>query len=117
MIAAFAALALLSAPAPAVAHIAGFYETQQIETAAALELQSNGHYRYALEYGAVSERGEGDWTFDGAFVHLTSNPMPPALHALELGNARFENERLALECGDLLLARYETIFRFKRIAP
>lgn len=115
MIAALAALAL-AAPSTA-ATLAGLYETQQMETAAALELQPNGHFRYALEYGAVSERGEGGWTFDGRFVHLTSDPMPPALHALELGSARFEDERLALEGGDLLLARYETIFRFRRIEP
>jgi len=117
MTGALAALALWTAPLPAAASIAGLYETQQMETAAALELQPGGHFRYALEYGAVSERGEGDWSFDGTAVHLTSNPMPPALHALELGNARFANEKLILKDGDLLLARYETLFRFRRIEP
>ena len=29
-------------------------------------------------YGAVDEEGEGDWTFDGKAVRLTSNPMPKA---------------------------------------
>ena len=43
--------------------------------------------------------------------------MPPELHALELGNARFDDEPLVLEDGDLLLERYETIFRFRRVEP
>ena len=67
-------LALLIAAAPA--SIAGLYQAQQIEVGGALELQGNGHFRYQLEYGAVSEEAEGDWTFDGATVRLTSKPMP-----------------------------------------
>ena len=116
MIALAALLFGAAQPAPA-AEIAGLYETQQMEVAAALELQPDGRFSYALDYGAVSEAGEGDWTFDGATLRLTSNPMPPELHALELGNARFEGEPLLLEDGDLLLERYETIFRFRRVEP
>ena len=112
-----AALLLGAAQVPTGAEIAGLYETQQIEVAAALELQEGGHFRYGLEYGAVSERTEGDWTFDGTTLILTSNPMPPELHALELGNARFDHEPLLLEGGDFLLQRYETIFRFRRVEP
>lgn len=114
---ALAALAIAATPVPARSQVAGLYETQQMEVAAALELQPGGHFRYALEYGAVSERTEGDWTFDGKLLHLTSNPMPPELHALELGNARFDRQPLALEDGDFLLVRYETIFRFRRVEP
>jgi hypothetical protein len=69
-----AAAALLTAPAPAA--VAGFYQSQQMEVGAALELQAGGHFRYQLDYGAVSEQAEGDWTFDGTTVHLTSKPMP-----------------------------------------
>ena len=111
------AAALLLGAAQVPTDIAGLYETQQIEVAAALELQEGGHFRYGLEYGAVSERTEGDWSFDGTTLILTSNPMPPELHALELGNARFDHEPLVLEGGDLLLQRYETIFRFRRVEP
>ena len=32
----------------------------------------------AFDYGAVSEDAEGDWTFDGKTVRLTSMPMPKA---------------------------------------
>jgi hypothetical protein len=54
------------------------YGTHQMEVAAGLELKPNGHFRYALSYGAVDEEAEGDWTFDGKTVRLTSNPMPKA---------------------------------------
>ena len=70
-----AAIALLTAQ---VAGVAGVYETRQMEVAAALELKPDGHFRYALSYGAVDEEAEGDWTFDGKAVRLTSNPMPKA---------------------------------------
>jgi hypothetical protein len=67
-----AALALMLAPAA----IAGFYQAQQMEVGAALELQKSGHFRYQLDYGAVSEHAEGDWTFDGKTVRLTTKPAP-----------------------------------------
>src|SRR4051812_49479591 len=77
---AFAALLLVAAPAPApeANSPAGLYELHQTEMAGGLELKPNGHFRYALTYGAVDEEGEGDWTFDGKTVRLTSNPMPKA---------------------------------------
>src|SRR5438045_8292323 len=64
---------LLVAPAPAVA---GRYQAHQIEVGAALELRKEGHFRYQLDYGAVSEQAEGDWTFDGKTVRLTTRPAP-----------------------------------------
>ena len=112
-----AALILGAAQALPAPDVSGLYETQQMEVAAALELQPDGHFRYALDYGAVSEATEGDWTFDGVTLRLTSNPMPPELNALELGNARFDNEPLLQDDGDLLLERYETTFRFRRVEP
>ena len=51
-----AAVALLLAPAAA---LAGLYQSRQMEVGAALELQKNGHFRYQLDYGAVSEHAEG----------------------------------------------------------
>src|SRR3954452_21811721 len=67
---------LLFAIAPAQPAIAGLYQAHQMEVGAALELQKNGDFRYQLVYGAVSEQAEGDWTFDGKVVGLTSRPMP-----------------------------------------
>jgi hypothetical protein len=49
-----------------------------MEMAGGLELLKNGHFRYGFSYGAVDEEGEGDWTFDGKTVFLTSKPMPKA---------------------------------------
>jgi hypothetical protein len=64
------------AAAPAHASVVGLYQSQTMEVGAALELQKNGHFRYQLDYGAVSESAEGDWTFDGKTVRLTTRPMP-----------------------------------------
>ena len=72
-----AAFLLLAAAAPPTS-LVGTYATHQMEVAAALELKANHRFRYALTYGAVDEEGEGDWTFDGKTVRLTSNPMPKA---------------------------------------
>jgi hypothetical protein len=66
---------MLAAAAPA-ASIAGLYQSQRMEVGAALELKKDGHFRYQLDYGAVSESAEGDWTFEGKTVRLTSRPMP-----------------------------------------
>jgi len=74
-----ALLALASgAGAEAPPQVAGLYEIRQMEMAGGLELKPDGHFRYALEYGAASERGEGDWTVSGNSVLLTSNPKPKA---------------------------------------
>lgn len=70
------AAALLIAAAAPPPPLAGLYQAQQIEVGAALELKKDGHFRYQLDYGAVSEEAEGDWTFDGKTVRLTSRPMP-----------------------------------------
>jgi hypothetical protein len=68
-----AALLMAAAAPPSVV---GLYQSHQMEIGAALELQKNGHFRYQLDYGAVSESAEGDWTFDGKTVRLTTKPMP-----------------------------------------
>ena len=70
-----AAFLLLAVAAPNDS-LAGLYRTHQMEVSAALELQPNGHFRYALTYGAMDEQGEGDWRADGQIIRLTSNPMP-----------------------------------------
>lgn len=203
-----AALILLAASLAAPTSPAGLYRTQQMEVAAALELKPNGHFRYALSYGALDEEGEGDWILDKGGVLLTSRPMPkppsfelvrddPApkgeltlkledpgfewghpleaiaqedsgrlveieaddsgrvdltgkppikaiapeipvfgptgeifelaterghrmifrFHSNDLGKARFDHERLERKGADLLLRRYDTIFRFVKVRP
>lgn len=72
------ALLLAAAPAASAGSVAGMYETSQMEMAGGLELRPDGTFRYALEYGAVSEQGEGKWQLEGTDVRLTSDPMPKA---------------------------------------
>lgn len=67
------ALLLLLTPASA---LAGLYQAQQMEVGAALELKKSGHFRYQLDYGAVSEQAEGDWKLAGKTVRLTTRPAP-----------------------------------------
>jgi hypothetical protein len=67
---------LIAAAAPTTASVAGLYQAQQMEVGAALELKKDGHFRYQLDYGAVSEHAEGDWSFDGKNVRLTTRPPP-----------------------------------------
>ena len=56
----FGAALLLAAASPAAAQdVAGLYEINQMEMAGGLELRADGRFRYALEYGAVSEEAEG----------------------------------------------------------
>ena len=69
-------MAILLAAASAKPSFAGTYEIHQMEMGGGLELRADGHFRYALTYGAVDEEGEGDWTADGQTVRLTSRPMP-----------------------------------------
>src|SRR4051812_10653119 len=69
-------LTLLLAAAPLSP--VGLYETHQMEMAGGLELRKDGHFRYGFSYGAVDEEGQGDWTFDGKTVFLSSKPMPKA---------------------------------------
>jgi hypothetical protein len=75
---ALAALWLAAVPAPTSSSVAGLYQIHQMEMGGGLQLLKNGHFRYALSYGAVDEEGKGNWTFDGKTVRLTSNPMPKA---------------------------------------
>jgi hypothetical protein len=73
-----AGLIMIAAPASVSPSYAGFYEIRQMEMAGGLDLKPDGKFRYAFSYGAVDEQGDGDWTFDGKSVRLTSNPMPKA---------------------------------------
>jgi hypothetical protein len=80
---ALTALLIAAAPAPAKPSVAGFYQSETMEVGGGLELRKDGHFRYELAYGALDEAAEGDWTFDGKTVRLTSRPMPK-LPAFEL---------------------------------
>ena len=102
----FASLMLAAAGAPAVT---GFYTTHQIEVGAALQLDEDGKFQYQLDYGAVSEAAEGNWSSDGSTVYLTATRMEGAFKT-----HNFNREPLKIEGDRLLLSRYDTVIRFER---
>ena len=101
-----AALLLAAADAPPVT---GFYRSNQMEIGAALELEADGHFQYQLDYGAVSEGAEGNWSSDGANVYLTATHMQGAYKT-----SNFNRQPLKIEGDRLLLYRYDTVIRFER---
>ena len=101
-------LALLLALAD-LASLAGFYHSNQMEIGAAIELEADGKFDYALDYGAVSEVAEGTWTSDGKTVFLTATRMQGAYKV-----PNFTKEPLEIVGSTLVLRRYDTIIRFER---
>ncbi len=97
---------LLAADTPPVT---GFYRSNQMEVGAALELDPDGRFMYQLDYGAVSEAAEGNWSSDGTTVFLTATRMEGAYKT-----HNFASEPLKIDGDRLLLARYDTIIRFER---
>jgi len=102
----FAALLLAAANAQPVT---GFYVSNQMEIGAALELEADGKFQYQLDYGAVSEAAEGNWSTDGNVVYLTATRMEGAYKT-----RNFSREPLKIEGDRLLLTRYDTVIRFER---
>ena len=102
-------LALLLLLQTAIADLSGFYSANQMEVAAAIDLEADGKFAYALDYGAVSEVAEGNWTSEGSTIYLTSTPMQGAYK-----QASFVREPLAVDGGALLLRRYDINIRFNR---
>jgi hypothetical protein len=101
-----AALLLAAAdPAP----LSGFYRSNQMEVGAALQLDDDGHFQYQLDYGAVSEAAEGNWTSDGSTIFLTASRMEGAYKT-----HNFSREPLKIEGDRLLLYRYDIVVRFER---
>lgn len=101
-----AALLLAMADLPAVS---GFYVTNQMEVGGALRLDEDGTFQYQLDYGAVSESAEGNWSVDGDSIHLTATSMQGAFKA-----RNFSREPMKIEGDRLLLNRYDTVIRFDR---
>ena len=87
----------------------GFYTASQTEVAAAIDLEADGKFAYALDYGAVSEVAEGSWTSEGSTIYLTSTRIAGAYK-----QAAFVREPLTIEGGALLLKRYDITIRFNR---
>ena len=101
--------ALLLAMAEPAAPVTGFYQSHQMEIGAALQLDDDGKFQYQLDYGAVSEAAEGNWSTDGSAIFLTATRMEGAYKV-----PNFNHEPLKIEGDRLLLNRYDTVIRFER---
>ena len=108
------ACATAEAPSPA----AGLYEIDQMEMAGGLELRPDGSFRYAFDYGAVSEVSEGQWTVEGGTVLLTTDPMPPKAECDRgFASACFDRTPLASGGENLILWRWDAKIRLKPVQP
>lgn len=75
----FFALLLLGAPMPSSAQSVppGLYRAAgEHELAAQIEIRPDGHFAYALSYGALDEQAEGTWTATDKGIALTTQPKP-----------------------------------------
>jgi hypothetical protein len=96
----------------------GLYEIDQMEMAGGLELQPNGRFRYAFDYGAVSEVSEGKWAVEGATVLLTTDPMPPKSECDRgFASACFDRTPLTSEGENLILWRWDARIVLKPVQP
>ena len=110
-----AAALILASASVAEPNFAGLYEINQMEMAGGLELKPDGRFRYAFDYGAVSEEAEGKWSVDGGMVLLTTDPMPPEAECDRgFASACFKNTRLNSEDGDLILLRWDARIVLRR---
>lgn len=98
---------LLAAADPSA--VSGFYRSNQIEVGAALQLDDDGKFQYQLDYGAVSEAAEGNWSTDGTTVFLNATRMEGAYKT-----HNFSREPLKIDGDRLLLNRYDTVIHFER---
>ena len=101
-------LSLLLALADASA-LPGFYLGNQTEIAAAIELEPDGRFAYALDYGAVSETAEGRWRLQGEQIVLTVEKSRGAASAPSLATAP-----LQVADGGLQLNRFGRSIIFVR---
>jgi hypothetical protein len=104
-----AMIAMLAAQPAAPPAPSGFYRSQTMEVGAAIELEPDGTFLYALDYGAVSESAEGKWTAAPGRVLLTATRMQGAWK-----EPNFKDTPLAVEGDSLLLQRYGLTVRFVR---
>ena len=110
--------ASVRAGAEAPRQFAGLYRINQMEMAGGLELRADGRFRYAFDYGAVSEEAEGKWAVEGNGVLLTTDPMPPAAECDRgFASACFDRTPLTVEDENLILWRWDAKIRLKPVQP
>ena len=107
-----------SALGKSVPDAGGLYEIDQMEMAGGLELRPDGRFRYAFDYGAVSEESEGRWTVEDGAVVLTTDPMPPKADCDRgFASACFNRTRLGSEGDRLILYRWDARIILKPVQP
>ena len=113
------AMAALAVTAPAEPpRFAGLYRISQMEMAGGLELEPNGRFRYAFDYGAVSEESEGNWTVRDGNVLLTTDPMPPPAQCDRgFASACFRDTPLTADDENLILWRWDARIVLKPVQP
>ena len=112
-------MAVLAVTAPAEPpQFAGLYRISQMEMAGGLELEPNGRFRYAFDYGAVSEESEGNWTVRDGNVLLTTDPMPPLAQCDRgFASACFRDTPLTADDENLILWRWDARIVLKPVQP
>lgn len=118
LIGALALFAATTAAAEPQRSFAGLYRINQMEMAGGLELRADGRFRYAFDYGAVSEETEGKWAAEGNGVLLTTDPMPPAAECDRgFASACFKRTPLTVEDENLILWRWDARIVLKPVQP
>jgi len=112
-------MAALAVTAPAEPpRFAGLYRISQMEMAGGLELEPNGRFRYAFDYGAVSEESEGTWAVRDGTVLLTTDPMPPPAECDRgFASACFRDTPLMADEKNLILWRWDARIVLKPVQP
>ncbi len=87
----------------------GFYQSATPEVGAAIELDPDGRFMYALDYGAISESAEGTWRKDGNVIRLTPSTSQGTSRGGDLAASVWQ-----VEGNMLLLDRYDINIRFVR---
>ena len=87
--------------------LVGDYNGGQMEVAAGLRLSADGHFMYALSYGALDEQAEGSWQRDGDCAVLTSEPVTPPEFRVAQSDAIAARElRIALQAPGGISPQY-----------
>jgi hypothetical protein len=112
-------MAALTVAAPAESpQFAGLYRISQMEMAGGLELEPNGRFRYAFDYGAVSEESQGNWAVRDGTVLLTTDPMPPPAECDRgFASACFRDTPLTADDEKLILWRWDARIVLKPVQP
>jgi hypothetical protein len=106
------------ASAQTAPQFSGLYEINQMEMAGGLELSPDGRFRYAFDYGAVSEESKGRWSVEGDKVLLTTDPMPaPEECNRGFATACFKRTPLASEGEHLIMIRWDARIVLKPVQP